>query len=232
VNTGVVAPIVVAIDGPAGSGKSSVSRAAAEKLGFAYLDTGAAYRALAWMCVTTGVDTLGPSDVIEALGSFDYSIGTDPAGYFVRVGSDDVTDAIREPAVTAVVSAVARVPEVRAYLVELFRGIISSTEQPGIIVEGRDITTVVAPDAAARILLTASEEARMARRSAELTTESAAKTAQLLSSRDAQDSKVVDFMNAADGVTTVDSTELDFDQTVAAVVDLVQKHTQPKHTQH
>jgi cytidylate kinase len=236
VNTGVVAPIVapivVAIDGPAGSGKSSVSRAAAEKLGFAYLDTGAAYRALAWMCVTTGVDTLGPSDVIEALGFFDYSIGTDPAGYFVRVGSDDVTDAIREPAVTAVVSAVARVPEVRAYLVELFRGIISSTEQPGIIVEGRDITTVVAPDAAARILLTASEEARMARRSAELTTESAAKTAQLLSSRDAQDSKVVDFMNAADGVTTVDSTELDFDQTVAAVVDLVQKHTQPKHTQH
>jgi cytidylate kinase len=232
VNTGVVAPIVVAIDGPAGSGKSSVSRAAAEKLGFAYLDTGAAYRALAWMCVMTGVDTLGPSDVIEALGSFDYSIGTDPAGYFVRVGSDDVTDAIREPAVTAVVSAVARVPEVRAYLVELFRGIISSTEQPGIIVEGRDITTVVAPDAAARILLTASEEARMARRSAELTTESAAKTAQLLSSRDAQDSKVVDFMNAADGVTTVDSTELDFDQTVAAVVDLVQKHTQPKHTQH
>jgi cytidylate kinase len=226
VNTGVSTPIVVAIDGPAGSGKSSVSKAAAAKLGFAYLDTGAAYRALAWMCVTTGVDTLGPSEIIEALDSFDYSIGTDPMGYFVRVGSDDVTDAIREPSVTAVVSAVARVPDVRSYLVDLFRGIISSTDRPGIIVEGRDITTVVAPEAPVRILLTASEEARMTRRSAELTTESAAKTAQLLSSRDAQDSKVVDFMNAADGVTTVDSTELDFDQTVAAVVDLVQKHTQ------
>lgn len=225
-NTGVSTPIVVAIDGPAGSGKSSVSKAAAAKLGFAYLDTGAAYRALAWMCVTTGVDTLGPSEIIEALDSFDYSIGTDPMGYFVRVGSDDVTDAIREPSVTAVVSAVARVPDVRSYLVDLFRGIISSTDRPGIIVEGRDITTVVAPEAPVRILLTASEEARMTRRSAELTTESAAKTAQLLSSRDAQDSKVVDFMNAADGVTTVDSTELDFDQTVAAVVDLVQKHTQ------
>ena len=231
-NTAVSNPIVVAIDGPAGSGKSSVSKAAASQLGFDYLDTGAAYRALAWFCVTTGVDTLGPSEIIEALDDFDYSIGIDPRSYFVRVGSSDVTEAIREPSVTAVVSAVARVPEVRAYLVELFRSIIASSAQPGIVVEGRDITTVVAPDAAARILLTASEEARMARRSAELTTESAAKTAQLLSSRDAQDSKVVDFMNAADGVTTIDSTELDFDQTVAAVVDLVQKHTQPKHTQH
>jgi cytidylate kinase len=218
--------IVVAIDGPAGSGKSSVSKAAARELGFAYLDTGAAYRALAWFCVSTGVDTLGPTEVIEALDDFDYSIGTEPDGYFVRVDSTDVTEAIREPAVTAVVSAVARVPEVRAYLVELFRSIIRGTDKPGIIVEGRDITTVVAPDAQTRILLTASEEARMGRRSAELSTESAAKTAQQLSSRDAQDSKVVDFMNAADGVTTVDSTELDFDQTVATVVDLVRKHTQ------
>ena len=225
-STHTTAPIVVAIDGPAGSGKSSVSKAAARELGFAYLDTGAAYRALAWLCVSTGVDTLGPTEVIEALEKFDYSISIEPGTYFVRVGSTDVTEAIREPAVTAVVSAVARVPEVREYLVELFRSIIRSTDKPGIIVEGRDITTVVAPDAQTRILLTASEEARMARRSAELSTESAAKTAQQLSSRDAQDSKVVDFMNAADGVTTVDSTELDFDQTVATVVDLVRKHTQ------
>ena len=99
------------------------------------------------------------------------------------------------------------------------------TPKPGIIVEGRDITTVVAPDAPVRILLTATEEARMARRSAELSTESAAKTAQQLSSRDAQDSKVVDFMNAAEGVHTIDSTDLDFDQTVSAVVDLVRKRT-------
>ncbi len=217
---------VVAIDGPAGSGKSSVSKAAARELGFAYLDTGAAYRALAWLCVSTGVDTVRADDVITALATFDYSIGTEPETYFVRVGSSDVTGAIREPAVTAVVSAVARVPEVRVYLVDLFRSIIRDTDKPGIIVEGRDITTVVAPDATTRILLTASEEARMARRSAEVPTESAAKTAQQLSSRDAQDSTVVDFMNAADGVTTVDSTELDFDQTVATVVDLVRQHNQ------
>ena len=213
--------IVVAIDGPAGSGKSSVSKGAARSLGFAYLDTGAAYRALAWRCLEEGIDTLGPAELIESLPSFDYEIGTDPEQYFVRVGGVDVVAAIREPRVTAVVSAVARVPEVRAHVTSIFRSIIASTKQPGIIVEGRDITTVVAPDAQVRILLTASEEARMARRSAELSTESAATTAEALSSRDAQDSRVVDFMNAADGVVTVDSTHLDFEQTISAVVELV-----------
>ncbi|CAN5484147.1 hypothetical protein BH10ACT7_BH10ACT7_26400 [soil metagenome] len=212
---------VVAIDGPAGSGKSSVSKAAARQLGFDYLDTGAAYRALAWRCIEEGIDTYGPSDVVESLPSFEYSIGTDPDRYFVRVGSEDITEDIREPRVSSVVSSVARVPEVRQYMVDLFRGLIAASSKPGIVVEGRDITTVVAPDAAVRILLTASEEARMSRRSAELSGVSAETTARELSSRDAQDRQVVDFMNAADGVTTVDSTELDFDQTVSAVVSLV-----------
>jgi cytidylate kinase len=218
-------PTVVAVDGPAGSGKSSVSKAAARALGFDYQDTGAAYRALSWWSLDAGIDTDDAASVISVLEDFEYAIGTDPDNYFVRVSGTDVTDAIREPRVTAVVSAIARVPEVRSYMVGLFRGVISSTTKPGIIVEGRDITTVVAPDAPVRILLTATEEARMARRSAEVTTESAAKTAQQLSSRDAQDSKVVDFMNAAEGVTTLDSTDLDFDQTVSAVVDLVRERT-------
>ena len=217
---------VVAIDGPAGSGKSSVSKQAARQLGFAYLDTGAAYRALAWRCLEEGIDTYGPADIIESLPTFEYSIGTDPDKYFVRVGSEDVTEDIREPRVSAIVSAVARVPEVRTYMVELFRSIIRSADRPGIIVEGRDITTVVAPDAQTRILLTASQEARMGRRSAELAGVSAEKTAKDLSARDAQDSRVVDFMNAADGVTTVDSTELDFDATVAAVVGLITANPQ------
>ena len=212
---------VVAIDGPAGSGKSSVSRAAARVLGYGYLDTGAAYRALAWHCLEVGVDTLDPSDIAEELPRFEYTIGTDPDDYYVRVGADVITEDIREPRVTHIVSAVARVPEVRSYLVELFRSIIAASTRPGIIVEGRDITTVVAPDAPVRILLTASEEARMGRRSAELTGVDASTTAKALSDRDAQDSRVVDFMNAADGVTTIDSTDLDFDQTVAAVVSLV-----------
>lgn len=213
--------VVVAIDGPAGSGKSSVSKAAARLLGFDYLDTGAAYRALAWRCIDEGIDTYGPTDVIESLASFEYSIGTDPSHYFVRVGSEDITTDIREPRVSALVSHVARIPEVRQFMVELFRAEIGRSRRPGVIVEGRDITTVVAPDAAVRILLTASEEARMGRRSAELSGVSPETTAQELSSRDAQDSRVVDFMNAAVGVTTIDSTDLNFDETVSAVVALV-----------
>jgi cytidylate kinase len=144
-----------------------------------------------------------------------------PDRYFVRVGGEDITPDIREPRVTAVVSAVARVPEVRAGLTALFHQLIADAAEPGVIVEGRDITTVVAPDAPVRVLLTASSEARMARRSAELSAVSAEATAQQLASRDAQDSRVVDFMNAADGVTTLDSTDLDFEQTVQALIDIV-----------
>ena len=219
--------IVVAIDGPAGSGKSSVSRSAARQLGFDYQDTGAAYRALAWSCIAQGVDLADPDSVIAVLPDFGYEIGIDPDDYFVRVDDNDVTDDIREPEVSSAVSSVARIPEVRAFLVELFRRVIASSEKHGIIVEGRDITTVVAPDARVRILLTASEQVRIGRRSAELTGESAESTARQLSSRDAQDSKVVDFLNAADGVTTLDSTDLDFDQTVAAVVALVREADRP-----
>ncbi len=213
--------IIVAVDGPAGSGKSSVSREAARRLGFAYLDTGAAYRALAWHCLDEDVDTARPEDVASRVTDFDYAIGTDPDRYFVRVGGEDVTSDIREPRVSAVVSQVARVPEVRQQLTELFRRIIAQSPTPGIIVEGRDITTIVAPDAPVRVLLTASPEARMARRAAELGTEPTESTGQLLASRDAQDLRVVDFMNAAEGVTTLDSTELDFEQTVQALIDIV-----------
>ncbi|MDF1479031.1 (d)CMP kinase [Leifsonia sp. H3M29-4] len=214
---------VVAIDGPAGSGKSSVSRAAARVLGFDYLDTGAAYRALAWYCIEQGLDPLDAAEVVEALPGFAYAIGTDPDGYFVRVGAEDVTGDIREPRVTARVSAVARIPEVRAHLTGIFRDIIAGTPRPGIVVEGRDITTIVAPDATVRILLTASEEARAARRSAELTGADAAAAGQAIAARDQQDSRVVDFMTAATGVTTLDSTDLDFDATVQAVVNLVKE---------
>lgn len=215
------APVVVAVDGPAGSGKSSVSRASARRLGYAYLDTGAVYRALAWYVRRRGVQATDASAVTHTLADFDLRIGTEPAGYHVLVGEHDVTEEIREPEVTAVVSAVARIPEVREALTALFRRVIAGTARPGIIVEGRDITTVVAPDAPVRILLTASEEARMARRSAELSDHSPSKVGEQLLRRDAADSRVVDFMNAADGVVTVDSTDLDFDQTVDAVIDVI-----------
>jgi CMP/dCMP kinase len=216
-----VTEMIVAVDGPAGSGKSSVSREAARRLGFGYLDTGAVYRALAWHCLDEEVDVENAADVTARAAGFDIQIGTDPDFYFVRVGGEEITSDIREPRVTSAVSAVARVPEVRQSLTVRFRRIVSDSAKPGVIVEGRDITTVVVPHAPVRVLLTASAEARMARRSAELGSEPAESTAQQLASRDANDLKVVDFMNAAEGVTTLDSTELDFEQTVQALIDIV-----------
>lgn len=214
-------PLVVAVDGPAGSGKSSVSKAVARRLGYGFLDTGAAYRALAWHVSHSGVDPEDTAAVVASLDAFDYGIGTDPDGYRVRVGEHDVTEAIREPRISGIVSAVARVPEVRAHLIGLFRAIIAAEARPGIVVEGRDITTVVAPDAQVRILLTASEEVRMSRRAAELAGHDAAATGAQLRARDRADSKVVDFLNAAEGVTLVDSTELDFGQTIDAVISVI-----------
>jgi CMP/dCMP kinase len=218
-------PIVVAVDGPAGSGKSSVSRAVATRLHYDYLDTGAAYRSFAWFVRERGLDTSDRDAVVDSLADFDYRIGTDPAEARVHVGETDVTAAIREPSVSAVVSAVARVPEVRSALTDIFRTIIAASEREGVVVEGRDITTVVAPDAPVRILLTASEDARMARRAAELVGESADSVGEQLHRRDAADARVVDFMNAAPGVETVDSTELDFDQTVDAVIGVIRGAT-------
>lgn len=215
--------LAVAVDGPAGSGKSSVSRAAARELGFDFQDTGAAYRALAWLALQRAVDTADPDAVARLLDDFDYEIGLDPDHYFVRVGSAIVTEDIREPAVTAVASTVAGIPAVREHLTRLFRDRIAVGSRPGIITEGRDITTVVAPDAPVRVLLTASEATRQARRAAELGGDSAESAGAQLSSRDAQDLKVVDFMNAAEGVTVLDSTDLDFDETVAALVALIRR---------
>lgn len=216
------APVtVVAIDGPAGSGKSSVSKAAAERLRFGFLDTGAAYRALAWHALEHGADTSDATAVLEVFGDFDYAISLDPADRWVRVGGTDVTAAIREPRVTDAVSGVARVPAVRQAVNDLFRRLVASSGLRGVVVEGRDITTVVYPDAFVRILLTAAPEVRAARRSAELTDHDAAKVAAALHQRDAADSTVVDFLTAAPGVQVVDSTHLDFEQTVDAVLNVV-----------
>ena len=214
-------PVVVAIDGPAGSGKSSVSKATAVRLGYGFLDTGAAYRALAWHALEHGSDTSDATAVLEVFGDFDYAISLDPADRWVRVGGTDVTAAIREPRVTDAVSGVARVPAVRQAVNDLFRRLVASSGLRGVVVEGRDITTVVYPDAPVRILLTAAPEVRAARRSAELTSQDAAAVAAALHKRDAADSTVVDFLTAAPGVQVVDSTHLDFEQTVDAVLSVV-----------
>ena len=217
-------PVVVAIDGPAGSGKSSVSKAAARRLGFAFLDTGAAYRSLTWFGLERGIDLTDADAVLAVLPDFSYQTLVDGSGMTVLVHGTDVSDAIREPRISAVVSDVARIAEVRVALNDLFRRLIRETTGEGIVVEGRDITTVVAPDAQVRILLTADEAVRIARRSAELAPD-VASTADQMRERDRRDAQVVDFMTAAEGVTTIDSTDLDFEQTVQAVVDLVSATT-------
>ncbi|WP_127475572.1 (d)CMP kinase [Microbacterium sulfonylureivorans] len=213
--------VIVAIDGPAGSGKSSVSKQVARRLGYGFLDTGAAYRALAWLALERGTDTSDSSSVLDVMGDFDYAISLDPDEHWVRVGATDVTAAIREPRVSEAVSGVARVPAVRQAVNALFRSMVAASGRPGVVVEGRDITTVVAPDAPVRILLTAAPEVRAARRSAELTTQDASAVAAALHKRDASDSTVVDFLSAAPGVEVVDSTHLDFDQTVDAVIGVI-----------
>lgn len=218
-------PMPVAIDGPAGSGKSSVSKQVARRLGYGYLDTGAAYRALAWHVQARGADTADADAVLAAMDAFAYAISLDPDDYWVRVGDTTVTDAIRDPRVSAAVSGVARVPEVRVRVNELFRALVAASDRPGVVVEGRDITTVVFPDAPVRILLTAAPEVRAARRSAELTGEDAAAVAAALHRRDASDAKVVDFLTAAPGVTVVDSTELNFEDTVDAVIGVIRSAT-------
>ncbi|TPX04512.1 cytidylate kinase, partial [Schumannella luteola] len=138
------AAVVVAVDGPAGSGKSSVSKAASRALGYAFLDTGAAYRALTWQALESGIDTADAAAIVALLDGFDYRTTVTDEGTRVTVGDADVTDAIREPRISAVVSDIARVPEVRLALNDAFRRMIRETDAPGIVVEGRDITTVVA----------------------------------------------------------------------------------------
>jgi CMP/dCMP kinase len=209
---------IVAIDGPAGSGKSSVSKACAKALGFGYLDTGAAYRALTYAILNLGLEVANQS-AEEIKANFDYSISLDPQDYWVRVGELDVTYEIRNPSVGEVVSQFAGLPQVRQYMLGLTRGLVLESGLPGVIVEGRDITTKVFPEAKTRILLTASEEVRLERRSAELPEGTI--VADQVTKRDQNDSKVVDFLMPAEGVLLVDSSELDFDQTVSQVIELV-----------
>jgi cytidylate kinase len=209
---------IIAIDGPAGSGKSSVSKACAKALNFGYLDTGAAYRALTFAVQNLGLGVAGQS-AEQIAANFDYSISLDPEDYWVKIGELDVTYEIRTPEVGSGVSEFAGLAQVREFMLNLTRALVQAVNVAGIIVEGRDITTKVFPDAQTRILLTASEEVRLGRRSAELPEGTI--VADQVTKRDQNDSKVVDFLVPAEGVILVDSSELDFDQTVKAVIALV-----------
>ncbi|MDI5939268.1 (d)CMP kinase, partial [Micromonospora sp. DH15] len=188
---------VVAVDGPSGSGKSTVSRRLAVSLGARYLDTGAMYRAITWAVLRSGVDLTDAESVGKVAAEVDLRIGTDPQGYAVTADGVTVDAEIRGPEVTGAVSAVAAVPSVRALLVARQRELIAKAGR--IVVEGRDIGSVVAPDADLKVYLTASEAARAQRRSAEDATDVAA-TAADLARRDRLDStrKADPLQQAAD----------------------------------
>jgi cytidylate kinase len=216
--------LVVAIDGPSGSGKSTVARRVAESLGLRFLDTGAMYRALTWWLLERGIDVTDRARVAELAGGLPLRMGTDPRRPTVHVGDVDVASAIRETRISEAVSAVATNLGVRGELVRRQRRIV---DEGGVVVEGRDITTVVAPDAPVRVLLTASERARVARRARDVhgaADEAAvAATRDQVLRRDADDSTVASFLQAADGVDVIDSSELTLDDTVEAVLDLVRR---------
>lgn len=208
-------PTVVAIDGPSGSGKSSTARGVARRLGLAYLDTGAMYRALAWLVLQADVEPTDTVAIANLARHMELEVSTDPQRPGVQVNGHDVTEAIRAPQISAFVSTVSTVPAVREHLVRVQQEIVAAAER-GIVLEGRDTTTVVAPQAEVRVLLVADPSARMARRLAELG--DAVTDEQLhdqVVRRDADDSTVARFTTAADGVVVIDSTQL----SLAEVID-------------
>ncbi|MFU0464035.1 bifunctional cytidylate kinase/GTPase Der [Gardnerella vaginalis] len=247
--------ICVAIDGPAGVGKSSTSRALAQYYGFAYLDTGAMYRAAALFCLKQGIDLstqielneegqpANPADskrfdqIIEAVGALfteDHAeFSVDPKNPVVKFDGKDVSEELRSSDVSSCVSTVSSIPAVRRMLIAAQRAYISaeSSEESfsaglGIVAEGRDITTVVAPNAQVRVLLTAREDVRQARRNKQDSNQENLQNNQSseednIRARDAKDAKVTHFLQAADGVTTLDNSDLTFEQTLDALVEMV-----------
>lgn len=211
---------VIAIDGPSGSGKSSTSRGVASALGHRYLDTGAMYRAMAWAIATRGVDVLDPEAIAKECGDIEIASGTDPQNPTIMADGVDVSEPIRTPEVTAIVSPVATVPQVRRQLVDLQRAAITASAE-GIVVEGRDIGTVVAPDADLKIWLVADPVARAERRATELGVEDADAMREALEMRDAIDAnRETSPMARADDAVEVDGTDLTLDEVIAHIVTL------------
>ncbi|WP_327405126.1 (d)CMP kinase [Streptomyces sp. NBC_01288] len=213
--------VIVAIDGPSGTGKSSTSKAVAAQLGLSYLDTGAQYRAITWWMVNNGIDITDPTAIADLAGKAEIVSGTDPANPTISVDGVDVAGPIRTQEVTSKVSAVSAVPEVRARITELQRSLAAEAER-GIVVEGRDIGTTVLPDADLKIFLTASPEARAARRSGELKGADVQATREALLKRDAADSsRKTSPLAKADDAVEVDTSDLTLQQVIECVVTLV-----------
>ncbi|MGI8529487.1 MAG: (d)CMP kinase [Geodermatophilaceae bacterium] len=205
---------VIAIDGPSGTGKSTVSRAVAQELGWRYLDTGAMYRAVTWAVLRAGVPVSEAADVARRCT---ISIGTDTSAEAVLVDGTHVEAEIRSPEVTADVSAVSAQPEVRSLLVQMQRSLIGDGS---IVVEGRDIGSVVVPDARLKIYLTANPDVRAARRAREVGAE-AAEVGQALQRRDSFDSsREASPLRPAMHAVVLDTTAMTQDEVVGHILSL------------
>lgn len=216
-------PITVAVDGTSGSGKSSVARAVAAARGWSYLDTGAMYRSATAAVLDAGVSLDDPAAIATVVDGADIRISTDPASTQVHLGEQDVTERIRGPQVTAAVSAVSAVPAVREVLVARQRDAVAAAGA-GIVVEGRDIGTVVLPAATLKVFLTADPAARAARRAAEHGEAHRAQAVQAaLERRDTADSERAHSpLRTAEDAVVVDTTDLTLDEVIARVLALVE----------
>jgi cytidylate kinase len=220
--------LVVAMDGPSGTGKSSVSRMLAQRLDARYLDTGAMFRIATLHALRKGVDLTDPAAIADATAGLPWSIGTDPAGEQVLLDGEDVGEEIRGDAVTKAVSAVSAVPAVRELLVAAQRRLAGEAER--IVVEGRDIGTVVIPDADVKIYLTASAEARAQRRNAQNLAEGrgddyAAVLADVQRRDHLDSTRAVSPLRPADDSVLVDTSELGIDDVIGRLLLVVSERT-------
>lgn len=220
---------VIAVDGPAGSGKSSVCRGAAERLAMRYLDTGAMYRAMTWAVLDAGIDVDDAAAVAAAAADVVLTSGTDPTAPTIHVGQTDVAGPIRGDEVTGAVSAVSAVPAVRERLVAIQRDEVEAATAAGagIVVEGRDITTVVLPDADLKLFVTADPAVRAARRAAQdadlgKPVVDVNQTETALRERDAKDSsRATSPLAQAEDAVVLDTTHLTLDEVIDRVCALV-----------
>ncbi|MFN2496087.1 MAG: (d)CMP kinase [Pseudonocardiaceae bacterium] len=215
---------IVAVDGPSGTGKSTVARRLAALLGARYLDTGSMYRAAALGVLRAGADPADQSAVDQVVARLRIEVGTDPAAPAVLLDGEDVATEIRGPAVTTAVSPVSAVPEVRAVLVARQRLIIreATADEGGIVVEGRDIGTVVAPEAPLKVFLTAAAAQRAARRAAQDGVADVTEVRRAVERRDRFDStRAASPLRAADDAVELDTTALDIDAVLGRLGELV-----------
>jgi CMP/dCMP kinase len=213
---------VIAMDGPAGSGKSTVAREVASELGLRYLDTGAMYRALTWWLQRQGVDLTDTAAVLARMGEPRIMVGTDPATPQVTVDGQDVAAAIRTREVSNSVSTVAAIPQVRLLLIGMQRQIIAEAVATGagIVAEGRDIGTVVAPDATVKVYLTANEDVRAERRTADLAADPAATFDSTRREQALRDQRDAAQMVMADDAVKIDTSGLGSEDVVRRVVQM------------